>query len=186
MDTETKATLWRGAEELRPMLMPVETLNPAPFNIRQGDIPVIADSLRRFGQLKPIVLDDEGTILAGNNVYRAAIELLGWSHLAAVTADRMSEDDRLLFMVADNHASDSARLNPEASKQVHTYLLLQAETADDEYAALFRGAADAIAKAASRADSPGHAAVVDIDGLPIEFCCTSCGYEWSGGQSSDA
>lgn len=164
------------------MLMPIETLTPAPFNMRQGDIPVIADSLRRFGQLKPLVLDDDGMILAGNNVFRAAIEMLGWSHLACVTADRMSEEDRLLFLIADNHASDSARLNPEASLQVQRYLLQRAGTADDEYAALFRNAADALSRAASRAESPDHAAVIDVDGLEVDFCCPACSYEWSGGE----
>lgn len=185
--TET-STVWHGAEELRPMLMPVETLTPAPFNVRQGDIPLIADSLRRFGQLKPVVLDDEGMVLAGNNVLRAAIELLGWTHLAAVTADNMSEDDRLLFLLADNHASDNAKLVPESSHQVQIYLLQRAEAANDEYAALFRGAADALNRAALRAQSPGHAPIIDIQGLDIQRHCIhdDCRYEWNGGEGGDA
>lgn len=180
----TTGIVWHGAEELRPMLMPIDTLSPAPFNVRQGDIPLIADSLRRFGQLKPIVLDDEGMILAGNNVYRASIELLGWTHLSAVTADGMSEDDRLLFLLADNHASDNARLVPEASQQVQTYLLQRAAVSDDEYAALFRGAAEALGRAASRAVAPVFA-VVDPDGMAVEFRCASCSYEFSGGEHVD-
>lgn len=179
--TQTASATWTGAEELRPLLMPIETLTPAPFNMRQGDTPRIAESLRRYGQNTPIVLSRDGQILKGNNVHRAAVELLGWTHLAAVTADHLEDEDALLYLIADNDASDNSKLSPEAASQVQRHLLLQAETASDELAAVYRSAAEALAKAASRATAPEFQ-IVDPDGMTVEYCCAECRYEWSGGE----
>lgn len=60
------------AKSLESHLRPIEELILLPGNPRQGDIGAISESLARFGQLKPVVVDDQGVILAGNHTYLAA------------------------------------------------------------------------------------------------------------------
>lgn len=176
--------VWEGPAELRDTLVPVEGVSPAPFNVRRGDLMTIADSMRRFGQFKPIVTDAEGTILAGNNVYLAAVELLGWSHVAAVERDGLSDDEKMLLLLADNQAHEVGRVDPSSASTVRAWLLARADSdeTDDETAAQLRLAAERLEKAASRAES-SEFRVIGPDGVPVDFCCESCGYEFSGGQT---
>jgi hypothetical protein len=113
---------WAGAAELEGQLRPVEDLVLLPGNPRQGDVGAITQSLERFGQLKPIVVDSDGVILAGNHTYRAALEL-GWTHVAAVDGG-LEGAERPAFALADNRLSDLASYDNEA-------LLAMIETAGD-------------------------------------------------------
>lgn len=102
--------VWHGASALEPFLVPIADLEPFPGNPRRGDTSVVAGSLRRFGQLKPIVAD--GTkIIAGHHVALAAADE-GWTHVAVLQhdfggeANPAREDDQRGFLLADNRASD--------------------------------------------------------------------------------
>ena len=86
----------------------VETqhLRPHPRNARNGDIEAIAESLRVNGQYRPIVLAADGTILAGNHTYMAAMSL-GWDKIAAVRVDVAPESpEAIRIMLADNRTAD--------------------------------------------------------------------------------
>jgi site-specific DNA-methyltransferase (adenine-specific) len=84
----------------------VRHLRPHPRNARNGDIETIAESLRVNGQYRPIVLAADGTILAGNHTYMAAVSL-GWDTIAAVRIDVDPESpDALRIMLADNRTAD--------------------------------------------------------------------------------
>lgn len=95
------------ADELTGHLRAVDELVLLPGNPRQGDVGAISQSLERFGQLKPIVVDEDGVILAGNHTYLAACAL-GWTHVAAVTADELKGTEKSAFALADNRLSDLA------------------------------------------------------------------------------
>lgn len=172
--------VWEGVPELRDMLAPTESLTPAPYNVRRGDMQVIADSLRRFGQFKPIVTDAEGTILAGNNVYLCAVELLGWSHVAAVEKDGLSDDDKMLLLLADNQTHDQGRVDAESALTVRRWLRSRADSSEvsDDTKALLLLAADRLERDAQRAELPTQGVIVD--GVEVEHRCPDCDYEWSG------
>lgn len=95
---------WTGNEALRRTLRPVKALTPHPRNPRRGDVEEISASLQRFGQQRPIVVDGEGRILAGNHTYRAALAI-GWTHIAAIESD-LPDDEAERYLVADNRTSD--------------------------------------------------------------------------------
>lgn len=85
---------------------PIETLRPHPRNPRNGDTDAIAQSLRVNGQYRPIVVCGDGTILAGNHTYAAAMEL-GWSSIQVVRlplSPDSAEAERILL--ADNRTAD--------------------------------------------------------------------------------
>lgn len=90
----------------------VSDLRTHPENPRRGDVRIIADSLRAFGQVRPIVATVEGVIVAGNHTYRAAVEELGWAEIAAVKV-ALSETDARRYLLADNRTADFATYDQE-------------------------------------------------------------------------
>ncbi len=93
------------AEALRPLAVPIDSIEPWPGNPRMGDVGAIVTSLRRFGQQKPVVVQaSSGRICAGNHVYKAARDL-GWTHIATNPSD-LSDWEARAFLMADNRMSD--------------------------------------------------------------------------------
>lgn len=104
--------IWSGAEALTPLLQRIDELILLPGNPRQGDVGAISQSLERFGQQKPIVVNDDRVILAGNHTYLAA-SALGWTHIAVVPSE-LEGSDQAGFALADNRLSDLASYDNEA------------------------------------------------------------------------
>jgi ParB-like chromosome segregation protein Spo0J len=97
---------WQGFASLIPLLVPIDSAEAHPRNPRRGQLDVIAGSLSDFGQTKAIVVQASTRwIVAGNHTRRAAMERLGWTHIAAVVAD-LSEEDASSYLVMDNRSSD--------------------------------------------------------------------------------
>lgn len=63
-------------------------------------------SLRRFGQQKPIVVDANGIIRAGNGTYEAA-RRLGWTEIA-VTRTGLAGSEATAYAIADNRTAELA------------------------------------------------------------------------------
>ena len=70
------------------------------------NIEAIKESLRRWGQQKPIVVDDENVVIAGNGTLAAAREL-GWTQIQVVRTD-LDEAEKLGFAIADNRTAELA------------------------------------------------------------------------------
>lgn len=92
--------------EERGLLVPIDSLHTHPSNPRRGDVDVIAASLERFGQMRPVIANTDGTIVAGNHTYQAA-QRLGWTHIAA-TLLVMTDRDEAAYLIADNRTGDLA------------------------------------------------------------------------------
>ena len=93
------------APELEAFAVPIGTLTFHPRNPRRGNLEAITDSLRRFGQLRPVLVQrSTGFIVAGNHIARAAGDL-GWAHLAAVVVE-LDDATASGYLLADNRASD--------------------------------------------------------------------------------
>jgi ParB-like chromosome segregation protein Spo0J len=101
------------APALRALAVEVITLNPMPNNARKhhlaADIPVLAESLRRFGQQKAIVgkrtFDGvPDAILAGNGTLLAA-QSLGWEWIA-VSWFEGSDEDAQEYALLDNRTAE--------------------------------------------------------------------------------
>lgn len=105
-------------------LLNVETVSVAslredPKNARtHGDknTEVIKRSLTRFGQQKPIVVDADGVVIAGNGTLRAAISL-GWKQIAVVRSS-LAGDDRAAYGIADNRTAELAEWDSAALRDV--------------------------------------------------------------------
>lgn len=97
---------------------PIADLFPHPYNPREGDIGAITESLRRYGQYRPIVATIEGIILAGHHVVRAA-KALGWTTVNAVFIEA-NEIDAMRILLADNRTADLATYDDDLLKRTVT------------------------------------------------------------------
>lgn len=95
------AIVWSGADRLAAFLVPISELKPFPGNSRRGDVERLMESLTRFGQVRPVLVLDDHTIVAGHHIVKAATRL-GWTHVAAIPAEFESRDDARAYLIADN------------------------------------------------------------------------------------
>lgn len=101
---------------LESLAVDVNTLHYLEPNPRRGNVPAIKASLMQFGQLKPIVTQDNGdgtaTVISGNHTLRAAREL-GWERIAAVVDDDMDAANAIAFSLIDNRVNELGTIDPE-------------------------------------------------------------------------
>lgn len=84
-------------------------LKPDPHNARrhpERNLQAIVASLDKFGQVRPILVDADNVIRAGNGTYQAA-ESLGWTHLYAVRTQLRGQAARD-YAIADNRTAELA------------------------------------------------------------------------------
>lgn len=90
---------------LEHLAVPIGGLKHYGRNPRRGDVDLIASSLKRNGQYKPVtVRTGTNEILAGNHTVKAARQL-GWTHIAATFMD-VSDEDAARIVLTDNRTSD--------------------------------------------------------------------------------
>ena len=103
------------------MLVSIENIK-VKKRIRQdsGDIASLAESLRRFGQISPIVISQKNELIAGGRRLEAA-RYLGWSSIDAVIADIPDELTKLEYEIEENlQRRDFTRAELEnAAKKKH-------------------------------------------------------------------
>ena len=116
----------RIAPSLRPLIVPLSSVELHPRNPRVGDVEAVAASLASFGQLKPIVAQSStGHVVAGNHIVRAA-RSLGWTKIAAVVVE-LDDATAIRYMLADNRTSDLSAYDDELLAAI----LVEAAAADN-------------------------------------------------------
>jgi ParB-like chromosome segregation protein Spo0J len=94
--------------ELRIETVNIDSLTPDPANARKHDernISAIADSLRLFGQRKPITVTPDSIVITGNGTVRAA-KSLGWTEIViARTPVGWTHEQIRAWAIADNQTA---------------------------------------------------------------------------------
>ncbi|MDV4144413.1 site-specific DNA-methyltransferase [Shimia sp. FJ5] len=93
----------------------VADLAPYAKNARQHppeQIDQIAASMERFGFTIPMLVAEDGTIIAGHGRLMAAAQL-GLAEVPVMVARGWSEEDRRLYTLADNRLAEIAEWDPE-------------------------------------------------------------------------
>lgn len=112
------ARLQVNEQGLKTELVPIGELRQHPSNPRAADPELIAQSMRAHGQFRAIVIAKDGTILAGNHTYQAALSLgyeAMWVHRLPVEPD---SQQALEIMLADNRTSDFSRYDEAVLAQL--------------------------------------------------------------------
>ena len=91
---------------LEPLLVDMDRVHPHPDNPRnESDTDAIRESIETNGLYRPIYARTDGTILAGNHTYAAALELGAHPHPRRPSRD--VDDERAnRIMLIDNRAAD--------------------------------------------------------------------------------
>lgn len=105
---------------LHSLVVPIGTLNLDEENVRKHDernIESIKESLKKFKQRKPIIVQASNMrVEAGNGTFIAA-KRLGWTHIAAIVVD---EDDvsAVSYAIADNRTAELAEWDFEGITKI--------------------------------------------------------------------
>jgi len=138
----------------------VHDLSNDPANARKHNdrnIDAIISSLRRFGQQKPIVIDRNNIVRAGNGTLEAA-RRLGWESIDCVTTS-LQGSDAIAYAIADNRTSELAEWDSEVLAAQLNGLL----TDDEELANAAGFTAQEIEAMLSDLDEPTE---IDEDEVP--------------------
>jgi ParB-like chromosome segregation protein Spo0J len=87
----------------------VDSIHMDPANVRrhpERNLDTIKASLARFGQQKPIVVDADGIVRAGNGTLEAA-RALNWGNVAIVRTP-LKGSEATAYAIADNRSSELA------------------------------------------------------------------------------
>lgn len=93
----------------------IGTLRPYARNARthsKKQIKQIAKSIERFGFTNPVLVSDEGEIIAGHGRVEAA-RLLGWKTVPTIALSHLSETERRAYVLADNKLALNAGWDKE-------------------------------------------------------------------------
>ena len=90
--------------------LPLKDIHPYARNPRKNDEAVkgVAASIREFGFLVPLVIDQNHEIVCGHTRYKAA-QSLGIKEVPCVVADELTEDQIRAFRLADNKVGEMAQ-----------------------------------------------------------------------------
>lgn len=143
---------------------------PDPDNARLHDdrnIRAIAGSLEKFGQQKPIVIDGDSRVIAGNGTVAAA-QSLGWKKIQVVRTE-LTGDEARAFALADNRTAELAEWDDRILK-VQLGELLKVD---------FDIEAIGFEVPGEEPDpGPGSRELDPADFSDFEHKCPKCGFEW--------
>jgi DNA modification methylase len=94
---------------------PIDRLVPYARNARthsDAQVAQIAGSIRELGWTNPVLVDEDGTIIAGHGRVLAARQL-GLTHVPVMMAAGWSEAQRRAYVIADNKLAENAGWNDE-------------------------------------------------------------------------
>ena len=174
----TSERVWQGNGALEPMLVEVGDLRAHPRNPRRGAVSELRESLRRFGQQRPVLALPDGTVVAGHHVWIAA-EAEGWTHVAVVHSD-LAEREVEAYLLADNRLADLALYDDVALVDLLAEIDRAVGLAGTGYDP---DELDALVRQLAGPEPPAEFALVEPEG---KFRCPSCGYEWSGQAAPEA
>jgi|SRR5215472_2733354 len=110
----------RGAKEGSPSFsqlselainyQPISALKPCSQNARthsKRQIQLIADSIREFGFVNPILIDSANMIVAGHGRYEAA-KILRLNRVPTIALENLTPDQLRAYVIADNRLAERA------------------------------------------------------------------------------
>ena len=103
------------SHKLKVQYWPIDDVHPYPNNPRNNDeaVEYVANSIREFGWQQPLVVDTDGTIIAGHTRLKAA-KSLGMDTVPVVVADNLTPAQVNAYRLADNKVAEAATWDMEA------------------------------------------------------------------------
>ena len=94
--------------------MKLKDIRPYPNNPRKNDTAVeaVAESIRQCGYVAPIIVDENGVILAGHTRYKA-LKALGRAEAEVVVKEGLTEEQKKKYRLLDNKTNELATWDVE-------------------------------------------------------------------------
>lgn len=165
----------------KPLVLKIERVKIGELNLDTNNarkhssknVDAIKQSMEKFGQQTPIVVDQNGIVLAGNGRLEAA-KALGWESILVIKTDLTGEAARA-FAIADNRSSELAEWD-------EAILLAQLNEISQSGNAYFKGLG--FTESELEALQKKYSDTTDTDfpevdsELPVKHTCPSCGFKW--------
>ena len=94
-------------------LSDVTVLDGNPRRHPEKQVAELRSSLEMFGQYRPLVLDPDGVVLAGNGML-LAMQALGWEEAQAVVYEDLTDSERAKLILADNRLAEMGTTDYDA------------------------------------------------------------------------
>ncbi|MGF6607068.1 hypothetical protein OKW45_001968 [Paraburkholderia sp. WSM4175] len=158
---------------------PLDRLIPSARNARthsDAQIAQLAASMREWGWTMPVLVDEDGGLLAGHGRVLAGRQL-GFTSVPTMVARGWSDAQKRAYMIADNKLSLNAGWNEEMLR-----VEIDALAFDGYDTALTGFSTDELAELAWTPKAPKVPVQFEATGsdLKTDHRCPKCGYEWSG------
>jgi ParB family chromosome partitioning protein len=166
-----------GSGAARIEYVKVADLLHDPANVRrhgEKNLAAIKASLARFGQQKPIVVDADGIVRAGNGTLTAA-KALGWDEIAVVRTT-LKGAEATAYAIADNRTAELAEWDDDALAQQ----LASIQIEDEELlAATGYDAGELDRLVGGQQFAPGTLEEQGRLDTKAPTVCPECGHEWT-------
>lgn len=99
-------------------------IRPYQYNPRKNEkaVEVVANSIKEFGFLVPVIIDQNNTLIAGHTRYEAA-KLLGIEEIPSIKAENLNEEQIKAFRIMDNKSQEYAKWDRDLLKTEFENLL---------------------------------------------------------------
>lgn len=136
----------------------------------------IAASIREFGFTNPVLIDEEGGVIAGHGRIMAARKL-NLEEVPTITLEGLSKAQKRAYVIADNKLALNAGWDEELlSVELNQ---LHEEGFDVVLAGFDAAELSEIMGINDGILPPDEFKEVD-ENIETDYCCPKCGYEWSG------
>lgn len=107
------------SDGMRKLCLPIAQVKPWDKNPRKNDKSAVklAKLIEQHGWRKPIIIDQNGIIRAGNTAFKAA-KILGLTHIPVLREHFSSEAAAIAFGIADNKASEEAAWDDDILREL--------------------------------------------------------------------
>ena len=111
--SKTKIDIPRHRKEFR--IVKIKDLKPHPGNPRHNErsAEMVAESIKAYGYISPIVISEDNTILAGHTRYKA-LKILGQDEAEVIVVFGLTPEEITGFVIADNRIGEYSGWNYEA------------------------------------------------------------------------
>ena len=113
---------------MKAELVPIDSISLDPANLRRHptrNLAAIVDSLKRFGQQRPILVDAAGIVRAGNGTLMAAKQL-GYKEIEIIRSE-LKGSEATAYAIADNRTAELAEWETDALAQTLSALQMEDE-----------------------------------------------------------
>lgn len=89
--------------------LPIDEIKPYENNPRNNDnaVDAVAESIKQCTYIQPIVIDENGVILAGHTRYKA-LKKLGFKNANVIIAKGLTEEQKKKYRYLDNKTGEAA------------------------------------------------------------------------------